>query len=135
MSEAIAPRRPIVSVVGAVFPWAAVLLGAWPTACYLAAWIDATRARQHLGRWPSYGRPDPAYLPDGVLWFDTMQISFSFLLLTSGVAAFVWLVLRMLAETEKRWKFAIVFGLAAWPTVFTLAFIFDPGGVVDWRLD
>lgn len=107
--------------VGATFP------GAW-----LGILLHAARVRQLLGRWPSYGQPDPKDLPARLVedHFEPAAFALAVLILVVLGAA----LLRGESRPGRRVTFAL--GLASAATMLGLGLLYlDPGGLVEWWAD
>jgi hypothetical protein len=91
----------------------------------------AVRASQFLGRWPTYGRPDPKDLP-GFLLDERAEIAIGYAIAIVVAAGSTFFARRL------PWLPRLLAGVAGilclWMVAFLLAQV-DPGGVVEWYVD
>jgi hypothetical protein len=113
---------------------AVLAVGFLPFAWWTSFLIPAVRARQYLGRWPSYDHPDPKQLPaDFGSIPEWVENAVPLLVLAALVGG---TLLVMTRRVPKRWWLwtAVVVWLVAWGCSYGLLAA-DPGGFAEWALD
>ena len=128
------PARRILLALLWVTVTAVLAVGFLPIAWWTSVLVAAVRARQYLGRWPSYDHPDPKQLPRELgsipEWVENAVPLLALAVLT-GVALLV-----MARRVPKRWWLwtAVIVWLVAWGCSYGLLAA-DPGGFFEWALD
>lgn len=109
-------------------------VGFLPFAWWTSVLIFSVRARQYLGRWPSYDHPDPKQLPEELgsipAWVEDVVPVLT-------LAVLIGLALLVMARwvPKRRWLWtAVLVWLVAWGCFYGLA-VSDPGGFIEWALD
>src|SRR3954471_23481842 len=115
---------PLVSAVVLVM-WSA--LAGLPGGILLEGYACFFGAACHLGRLPSYGRPDPGTLPARVMFPSSMG-PLCFAVVTLAVAV----LCRRLFRNSLKAQFMVVGVLAA---VLWMLVVVDPLGALNWYMD
>lgn len=101
-----------------------------PLALWVAMVSEAIRAWLYMGRWPSYGNPDPKTLP--LPFNNAIELCVGLFIVVSGTTVALWSTRRL--RLWGRILLACSGVIVLWLIAFTLMRI-DPGGVAEWYLD
>jgi hypothetical protein len=117
----------LATVAGAVISMVACApLGLWA-----AMVTHAIRASRFLGRWPSYGQPDPKDLPPFLL-NERLEAFVGYGLVICGTGALTYATRRL--RPVRRLIISAIGVVLLWAVAWVLAWL-DPGGVVEWYVD
>jgi hypothetical protein len=107
--------------------------GAVPLLWLALFYLEVLLVRLHLGRWPSYGNPDPGYMPQPYFGLDVIVTLWFFLLPLFSLFAIVALGLSLLSLFRSLRVPALAF-LAGVAVTFIIVTI-DPGAFFEWLMD
>ena len=108
-------------------------MGLLPVAAWLSGMLFAWRTSIFLGRWPTYGQPDPKSLPDS---FDPMLPFYRSALWCVVILAStaITLFLHKTKHQELKIPIAALFSFLTFAMFFVLLFL-DPRGMFEWIMD